>query len=239
MARRRDRRALDLTQAALIRLLAENERLRRENERLRRDPVTGVLLRLAWTDAAKEALPTLRDPVLLLLDVNNLKPVNDILGHAAGDDLLREITRRLHVLTGMSALIGRLGGDEFAVLLDLPDGNWRHYLEVVAGACAVDVGDLRCGAAFGAVRPVDVVARDPAAEAAVRHRVDRLMHAADLAMYRAKRRCRDERPTTSIAFYGPEDPAVPERLEPVIARVRDHGAPLGHASPSTSAAREP
>ncbi|RLK54433.1 GGDEF domain-containing protein [Actinokineospora cianjurensis] len=225
-ALRGDRR----TRATLTRLNAENQRLREENERLRRDPVTGSLLRLAWTDAAQQALRTLRAPALLLLDINNLKPVNDLLGHAAGDDLLREIVLRLQTLIGPHALIGRLGGDEFAVLLDLPRGNWRDYLQTVVNACAVEVGGLRCGAAFGAARPIDVATRgtgrhhDSAPDAALRHHLDRLLHAADLAMYRAKRRCHDHGLATFLACYGPQDATVPGRLTPAVARVRDHGS---------------
>ena len=242
-ARLRDRRALDLAQAALARLHAENRSLREEIERLRRDPVTGVLLRLAWTDAAAQALPAMRDPVLLLLDVNNLKPVNDTLGHAAGDRLLQEIVQRLLTLTSRSTLIGRLGGDEFAVLLDVPAGPPRQYLHALADACVVDVDGMSCGAAFGAARPVDVAARDTGrrgdstAEAAVRHRLDRLLHAADLAMYRAKRRCHEDGLAVALEFYGRQDAPVPARFTPAATRVRDHGC-LAEAAPPAEPTNE-
>jgi diguanylate cyclase (GGDEF)-like protein len=54
---------------------------------------------------------------LLLIDLDEFKPVNDSFGHAAGDDCLREAARRISSACGDTELIARIGGDEFAVLL--------------------------------------------------------------------------------------------------------------------------
>jgi diguanylate cyclase (GGDEF)-like protein len=54
---------------------------------------------------------------LLVLDVDRLKPINDVFGHAAGDKVLQAIAERLSDQVRASDVIGRLGGDEFAVLL--------------------------------------------------------------------------------------------------------------------------
>lgn len=243
--RRRGHRTLKAAAKTVTLLRTENERLREENERLRHDPVTGVLLRLAWTDAARVELPGMRDPVMLLLDVNNLKFVNDTHGHAVGDELLRWIVHRLQTLPGPSTLIGRFGGDEFAVLLDLPTGGWKQQLQEAVDTCAVVVGGTSCGAAFGAARPIDVARRDNdghddlnAAEAAVRHRLDRVLHAADLAMYRAKQRCRMQGSSTALEFYGGQDGAVPELLSPTAARIRDRSSDRHPPTHSGRAQRE-
>jgi diguanylate cyclase (GGDEF)-like protein len=54
---------------------------------------------------------------LLVLDVDRLKPINDVFGHAAGDKVLKAIAQTLLRQVRASDVIGRLGGDEFAVLL--------------------------------------------------------------------------------------------------------------------------
>ena len=54
---------------------------------------------------------------MILVDLDGFKQVNDTAGHAAGDDVLRDVTARLADAAGPDGLIGRLGGDEFAVLL--------------------------------------------------------------------------------------------------------------------------
>jgi diguanylate cyclase (GGDEF)-like protein/PAS domain S-box-containing protein len=55
---------------------------------------------------------------LLLVDLDNLKILNDTLGHHAGDLLLKEVARRIAACAGEADIVGRLGGDEFVVILD-------------------------------------------------------------------------------------------------------------------------
>ncbi len=81
-------------------------------------PLTGLANRAAFTAALERALA---DPggrvALLFLDLDDVKTVNDGLGHAAGDDLLRHVAARLRRAVRPDDLCARLGGDEFAVLL--------------------------------------------------------------------------------------------------------------------------
>ncbi|WP_413775611.1 putative bifunctional diguanylate cyclase/phosphodiesterase [Micromonospora sp. RTGN7] len=84
------------------------------------DPLTGLLNRAAMLSKGDQALRQRAHdhPVaLLLLDIDQFKEVNDTLGHAAGDQLLRLSANRLGALTRSGDLLGRLGGDEFALLL--------------------------------------------------------------------------------------------------------------------------
>ncbi|MEH0819035.1 bifunctional diguanylate cyclase/phosphodiesterase [Micromonospora sp. CPCC 205739] len=84
------------------------------------DALTGLVNRAAMLSKGDQALRQLAHdhPVaLLLLDINQFKEVNDTLGHAAGDQLLRLTANRLGALARPGDLLGRLGGDEFALLL--------------------------------------------------------------------------------------------------------------------------
>ncbi|WP_203991641.1 putative bifunctional diguanylate cyclase/phosphodiesterase [Micromonospora lutea] len=84
------------------------------------DPLTGLANRAAMLGKGDQALRKLAHdhPVaLLLLDIDQFKEVNDTLGHAAGDQLLRLTANRLGAVTRSGDLLARLGGDEFALLL--------------------------------------------------------------------------------------------------------------------------
>lgn len=64
-----------------------------------------------------------RQFALLLLDLDKFKPVNDTLGHLAGDDLLKSVTMRIRQQVRESDTVACLGGDEFALIL--PDISQR------------------------------------------------------------------------------------------------------------------
>jgi diguanylate cyclase (GGDEF)-like protein len=86
------------------------------------DELTGLANRRAFYETCQETLRASNlkhhSGALLLLDLDRFKEVNDSLGHHAGDDLLREVARRIRECLSTSDYIARLGGDEFAVLLD-------------------------------------------------------------------------------------------------------------------------
>ncbi|HEY3692099.1 MAG TPA: GGDEF domain-containing protein [Pseudonocardiaceae bacterium] len=203
-----------LLRKEVARLLSENTTLRQHPDHL-----TGLMLRPAWEPAAEQRLPTLRRPALVFADVNGLKDVNDNHGHYLGDRLLRGFAARLRTQFGDESLIGRIGGDEFVILLDLPP-TWRTWVSRAASACTVSVAGMTCGAAFGLARPTDLARRDLAEDphaqdaATVGHgQLDRLMHAADLALLRAKRLCHKHDLPTALRHYGLADPAIPAELD--------------------------
>jgi diguanylate cyclase (GGDEF)-like protein/PAS domain S-box-containing protein len=90
------------------------------------DPLTGAVTRPLLLDHAQQALLRLEREdlyvALLFLDLDHLKPINDTLGHHVGDEVLRELVRRVSGLLRPVDTLARLGGDEFAVLVgDLKD----------------------------------------------------------------------------------------------------------------------
>ncbi|MGY1824130.1 putative bifunctional diguanylate cyclase/phosphodiesterase [Geodermatophilus sp. SYSU D00079] len=125
-----------------------------------------------------------RGPVsVLFLDIDGFKDVNDSLGHEAGDDLLRQIARRLTGSTRAGDTVGRLGGDEFVVLCrDCDTGG----AETLADRCRssvdrpFDLGGrmVRLGVSIGIATAADPLAPQVRSADLVRD--------ADLAMYAAK-----------------------------------------------------
>lgn len=63
------------------------------------------------------------DIALIQIDLDNFKMINDSLGHYIGDQLLKEVGKRLQSIFRSSDLVGRLGGDEFLIILDRPSGK--------------------------------------------------------------------------------------------------------------------
>jgi diguanylate cyclase (GGDEF)-like protein/PAS domain S-box-containing protein len=118
---------------------------------------------------------------LLFIDLDRFKKVNDTLGHAAGDEVLRQAAGRIRACVREVDTVARLGGDEFVVLLetDVRPDTPGVIAERVRGAFAAPFGwkglDVRCGASLGVSLYPDH-ARDPAA----------LLASADAAMYRVK-----------------------------------------------------
>ncbi|MBX4956747.1 EAL domain-containing protein [Rhizobium lentis] len=102
------------------------------------DPLTGLANRAAY-NAHMERLTAADAPSigLLLIDVDRLKQVNDILGHATGDLLLKGVASRLDERLGKRGKVFRLGGDEFSVILDAPaslrrmGSIARHLIEFI------------------------------------------------------------------------------------------------------------
>jgi len=173
--------------AAMVRGLLTFRQVRTLSELVRRQAWTDELTELPnrralyrCCDNALDSLGPQQWLSLLLLDLDGFKEINDSLGHAAGDQLLREIGPRLVPLLPDGALLARLGGDEFAVTL--PD---RAPLDALADARAlrravgqpfvIDTVRLRIDVSIGLS-----AAHGPG------HGRSELLRRADIAMYEAK-----------------------------------------------------
>jgi GGDEF domain-containing protein len=84
------------------------------------DALTGLASRSSFTEAMQAAKTSLDDhghPFgVLMLDLDRFKAINDTMGHAAGDILLKEVARRLRKVSAAGDVVARLGGDEFAII---------------------------------------------------------------------------------------------------------------------------
>ncbi|MDF1501445.1 EAL domain-containing protein [Roseisolibacter sp. H3M3-2] len=158
------------------------------------DPLTGLANRARMRERLAHVLSR-RDVggvAVLMLDLDGFKRVNDSLGHAAGDQLLCEVSKRLLNATRGCDTVVRLGGDEFAVLLENArmDADATTVAERVLSAMRVPFqlngAEAVVGTSIGIARPVAVDAAD--ASLGVDDRADALLRDADLAMYRAKAR---------------------------------------------------
>ncbi len=184
--------ALALDDAGLVGITcrdrsAEVELERTLLERVDRDELTGTLsrARLEWElSQAIAGLADDRGPVAVcFIDLDGFKAVNDLLGHDAGDDVLREVADRLRAATRDGDALARLGGDEFVLLLrgigdaGVAEGLAHRLIAALADPIDTVRGEARVGASAGIY-----VARTPD------ETPERALRRADTAMYEAKRR---------------------------------------------------
>lgn len=177
--------AVALENGHLERSLAELSRLKEElNFQAYHDSLTGLANRSLFVDRVTEHLVAPTDgrmPVILFLDLDDFKTVNDTLGHAAGDRLLIDVAERLRGELRPGDLPARLGGDEFAVLLDdAPD------LGVAIAVAERIVDSLRVGFLLGTAEVQVGGSIGVAAARLGTERADELLRNADVAMYTAK-----------------------------------------------------
>ncbi len=155
------------------------------------DALTGVLNRGAILErlAARGKEPG--DFAVVMCDVDHFKRVNDTHGHPVGDEVLREVARRLESLAGSGDAVGRYGGEEFLLLLE---GCAGEQVGRRAEAVCAAIRELVFATSAGAL-PVTVSAGAMGAQG-----VDHVLQEVDLLLYRAKRGGRDR----AVVGTGPE-----------------------------------
>ncbi|MCZ2838384.1 putative bifunctional diguanylate cyclase/phosphodiesterase [Modestobacter sp. VKM Ac-2985] len=149
------------------------------------DGLTGLANRSLFLDHTEQALRragrTGSPPIVLCLDLDGFKDVNDSLGHLAGDDLLRTVAERLQGVVRAADTVARLGGDEFAVLID----DTRDGLPVAASLAerllqVLGEPVLLHGHRVTVAASIGIVVAEPDATPLS------LFRDADIAMYQAK-----------------------------------------------------
>ena len=176
---------LPLLALPLIALRLSGRRALASEARALHDVLTGLPNRALFRDRVDRALSAAQrdgtQPVVMLLDLDRFKEVNDTLGHARGDLLLKMVGPRIAGVLRSSDTVARLGGDEFAVLLpSAPDAEagaevGQKIVEALERPFRVQGAELEIGASLGIACFPDH-GED----------VDTLLQRADVAMYVAK-----------------------------------------------------
>jgi diguanylate cyclase (GGDEF)-like protein len=178
--------ALDIVTTAEIRINEQKRRIVELESQIMTDPLTGLANRRGFDDHLKRILSGAQrhgdSGVLVYIDLDAFKPVNDSLGHDAGDAVLKKVGKTLKENLRQTDVVARLGGDEFALLLthtSASEGLYRtrKLQGILAASPAIfDGRKIPIQASFGAA-PYD---RDSSETEVLRM--------ADAAMYDEKRR---------------------------------------------------
>lgn len=170
------------------------------------DSLTGLANRRRWDAALSDACATARREggslALVLMDVDRFKQINDLHGHASGDQALRAVAAVVADQVGVRGLVARIGGDELAVLLPRADAN-----EAVEVAEQVRLDMLRHALLPGGHVRLSLSLGVSAASGAQAKPAE-LMALADHELYRAK----ETRNCVSAAGHRPP-PAVPSQRD--------------------------
>ena len=154
------------------------------------DPLTGLPNRVLFVDRLAHALvrrgPKDTGLAVLFVDLDDFKEINDTLGHAVGDELLRLVGARLSAVLRPADTAGRLGGDEFAFLLEeVRTDDLEHIADRILRALA-EPFDLN-GRSATLSASIGIATRDRLAVGSASAEVaDELLRDADTAMYAAK-----------------------------------------------------
>ncbi|MEP6606261.1 MAG: EAL domain-containing protein, partial [Nitrosospira sp.] len=178
---------VDIEAAGLLRefLIEHIEKIHLETLALH-DPLTNLANRLLFERKLQESIKlSIRNDSLsavYMLDLDKFKPVNDTMGHAAGDELLIRVAERLKGIVRERDVVARLGGDEFAIiqfhLTDLQSAQItaERILWEIRRPFSIQGQNIEIGVSIGvAICPFHSVEEQE------------LIHGADLALYQAKR----------------------------------------------------
>jgi diguanylate cyclase (GGDEF)-like protein len=184
-----------LTMRAAKMLNAEHDRARIASARAdslsevaATDTLTGLLNRRGLTELATEIASSARANeqavAALVIDLDRFKPVNDEHGHHVGDEVLREVAKRLSQAVRQTDAVARFGGDEFVILTapatrEMLEAFATRLIEALSFPCRVSVGSLSVGASVGM-----------ALEESADEDVDSIIRRADRALFAAKQACR-------------------------------------------------
>lgn len=172
--------------------------IRINEQRATHDALTGLPNRTLFFDRLQRSASRKGKFAVLYLDLDGFKSINDTFGHEAGDDVLREVARRLSSCLRGDDMVARLGGDEFAIVLaDVADRETINEVATrIKSAIGLPIQLANTSTKIGVTIGVAV---------APEHAVDylELIHKADVALYAGKRSGRQR-----ICFYDPAQDGI-------------------------------
>jgi len=196
--------------------IAEREFVARLSWQASHDALTGLVNRREFETRLGNALDSLShkpsEHSLMFLDLDQFKVVNDTCGHAAGDQLLKQMSDLLQENLRTGGILARLGGDEFGVLLEDCDANSAAG---IAERLRLAVQELRFiwnGCVFNVSVSIGLV---HVAEAGA---IEETLQAADMACYMAKEKGRNR-----VQVYYPSDSELVQRVGEMawVQRIRN------------------
>lgn len=174
------------------------------NHQATHDPLTGLANRALLMERLDQAIAMAarhdRRMALLFVDLDHFKAVNDSLGHAAGDELLRDIAREIRTCVRTADEVGRLGGDEFVIVLTEVEkmGDAARVAGKLLRRCAA--AGLRGGVDEGVTLSIGISVYPEDGGVG-----EQLLQRADAAMYRAKTLGRN-----TFQFFNNTSKQIPE-----------------------------
>lgn len=146
------------------------------------DPLTGIGNRQRLSNTLHALSKAGAEGVVMLIDLDHFKEVNDRFGHLVGDQVIREAASRIQKNGAQASLVARIGGDEFAVVIEgsnalaMAEALAEQLVRVMSEPIKAGDAEARIGASVG-LAPLE-------------DSPERSMHSADLALYRVKQRGR-------------------------------------------------
>ncbi len=156
------------------------------------DPLTGLPNRRRFQEVLA-ALHTPKDTLhaVLILDLDHFKPVNDVFGHASGDETLRTVARRLMALGDGRVICARMGGDEFAMIVRNIVSAAEAERIAAAIISAIEIPITAAGTEHRLEVSIGIAIMDRDVELP-----EEYLRRADVALYRAK-----QQQGSAVAFY--------------------------------------
>jgi diguanylate cyclase (GGDEF)-like protein len=155
------------------------------------DGLTGIMNRRAFEERVTRALNSKRAseyPLsLLFIDLDHFKQVNDSAGHAAGDELLKQLGKLMQSRIRENDVLARLGGDEFAIMLTACPNDMAEKIATVVRDSVANLNFVWESATYQVGASIGVVHVPPQWAT-----LDECMAAADAACYKAKHNGRNE-----------------------------------------------